>query len=182
MDDTTSHTAAGAPRRAVLALGAAGVTGTLAGCSVYGGETNEPPPPPPPDDDPDGTGDDPDATDGGDGEGDGNGDGDGEPAGTPVTTTGEVPVGGGVIEDDQGVVVVQPSEGDFRGFSSVCTHQGCTVSSVEDGTINCACHGSRFSIEDGSVVQAAQGVDAAAQDPLPEVGIVVEGDTVALPS
>jgi Rieske Fe-S protein len=34
----------------------------------------------------------------------------------------------------------------------VCTHTGCTVSAVGGGTINCPCHGSRYSITDGSVV------------------------------
>lgn len=155
----------GAPRRAVLAMGAAGaagVAGALAGCAVYGGQQDPPPPPP-----------------AGDGE-DNGGDGDNGGA-TPVTNAADVPVGGGVIEAALGVVVTQPSAGEFRGFSSTCTHQGCTVSEVDDGTINCFCHGSRFSIADGSVVQAAQGLTPEQQDPLPEVGIVRDGDTISLP-
>ena len=60
-------------------------------------------------------------------------------------------VGGGAIFADEKVVVTQPTEGEFKGFTGICTHQGCTVTAVTDGTINCACHGSKFSLEDGSV-------------------------------
>lgn len=84
----------------------------------------------------------------------------------------EVPEGGGVILSDEKVVVTQPSAGDFAGFSSTCTHQGCQVGDVTDGTINCPCHGSQYSIEDGSVVT---GPATAA---LPKVDVKVEGDSV----
>ena len=50
------------------------------------------------------------------------------------------------------VVVTQPSEGVFTGFSAICTHQGCLVTSVADGVIDCPCHGSAFSISDGAVL------------------------------
>lgn len=152
--DTTDTRGGGTPRRAVLAAGSAGTAALLMGCAVYG---RQPPPPPPP----------------------GAGGASGEPA--RVVSAAEVPVGGGVIAADLGVVVTQPSDGLFRGFSAICTHQGCTVASVEGGTINCPCHGSRFSIEDGSVVQAAQGLSPDRQSPLPEVDITVEGGTVTLP-
>lgn len=73
-------------------------------------------------------------------------------SGAALGPAADVPVGGGTIYPDEKVVVTQPTEGDFKGFSAVCTHQGCLVSTVADGTINCTCHGSKFSIEDGSVV------------------------------
>lgn len=85
-----------------------------------------------------------------------------------------MPVGGGTIIDADKVVVTQPAEGDFKAFSSICTHQGCPVSSVSDGTINCTCHGSRFSIEDGSVVQGP------ATRALDGVDITVDGDSITL--
>jgi Rieske Fe-S protein len=91
-----------------------------------------------------------------------------------LTTTSDVPVGGGTIFADQSVVVTQPTEGEFKGFSATCTHQGCTVGSVSDGTINCPCHGSMFSITDGSV----QGGPATA--PLPEVALSVDGTDITL--
>ena len=45
----------------------------------------------------------------------------------------DIPVGGGRIFEAIKVVVTQPTEGDFKAFTAVCTHQACTVSSVKDG-------------------------------------------------
>lgn len=74
-------------------------------------------------------------------------------AGGPLTTTAAVTVGSGVILEAPAVVITQPTEGDFKGFSSICTHQGCPVTDFVEGNIHCACHGSLFSATDGSVVQ-----------------------------
>jgi nitrite reductase/ring-hydroxylating ferredoxin subunit len=60
----------------------------------------------------------------------------------------DVPSGGGVITSD--LVITQPSDGTFKAFSNICTHAQCKVGNVKGGTINCLCHGSKFSIEDGS--------------------------------
>ena len=65
----------------------------------------------------------------------------------------EIPVGGGRVFPERRVVVTQPTAGEFRGFGIVCTHDGCELNAVADGTINCPCHGSRYAITDGSVVQ-----------------------------
>lgn len=67
--------------------------------------------------------------------------------------TTDIPVGGGTIYPDIPVIVTQPTPGEFRGFGVVCTHDGCQLTSVANGTINCPCHGSRFAITDGSVVR-----------------------------
>jgi len=91
-----------------------------------------------------------------------------------LASTSDIEVGGGAIFADEQVVVTQPSEGEFKAFSSTCTHQGCQVESVSDGTIHCPCHGSSFSIEDGSV----QGGPASSA--LEEVSISVEGDSIVL--
>lgn len=91
-----------------------------------------------------------------------------------LTATGDVPVGSGAIFADEKVVVTQPSEGDFKAFSAVCTHQGCLVGQVDGEEIQCPCHGSVFSIEDGSVL------NGPATSPLSEVGISVEGDQITL--
>ena len=96
----------------------------------------------------------------------------GEAAGA-LAATADIPVGSGAVFDDQKVVVTQPTEGDFKAFSAICTHQGCPVSDVTD-TINCTCHGSKFSISDGSVV------DGPAPSPLPEASISIEGDGITL--
>jgi Rieske Fe-S protein len=95
-------------------------------------------------------------------------------AGDVITTTAEVPVGGGRIFPEAQVVVTQPTEGEFRCFTAVCTHQGCIVSSVSYGGIHCECHGSGFSIEDGSAV------NPPATQPLAEKQIRVKGDTITL--
>jgi Rieske Fe-S protein len=90
----------------------------------------------------------------------------------PLAGTADVPVGGGKILADQKVVLTQPADGEFKAFTAVCTHQGCTVNSVSDGIIHCPCHGSQFSIEDGSVV------GGPAPKPLGAVEITVEGDQI----
>lgn len=95
-------------------------------------------------------------------------------AGTTVAATADIEIGGGTIFPEQQLVVTQPTEGDFRGFSSICTHQSCPVTSVTDGMIECTCHGSSFSITDGS----PRG--GPATEPLPEVALTVEGDQVTV--
>lgn len=77
---------------------------------------------------------------------------------TPTTRPGlriplsSIPVGGGIIRPDDEVVVTQATPGEYQAFSAVCQHQGCLVDSVEGKDIVCSCHGSRYSIVDGSVV------------------------------
>jgi Rieske Fe-S protein len=97
-------------------------------------------------------------------------------AGAPegLTSTSDIEVGGGSIFADAEVVVTQPTEGEFKAFSAVCTHQGCLVASVSDGTINCDCHGSQFSIETG---EPESGPASSALD---EVKITVTGDQISL--
>ena len=94
------------------------------------------------------------------------------PSGETLGPTADVPVGGGKIYADQKIVVTQPTEGEFKGFSSICTHQKCPVTEIKDGTINCTCHGSKFSIEDGSVS------NGPATSPLPAVEVAVDGDQI----
>jgi Rieske Fe-S protein len=91
-----------------------------------------------------------------------------------VVAVADVPVGGGVIIAAEQIVVTQPAEGDFKAFGSTCTHQGCQVGEVSDGEIKCPCHGSRYSIEDGSVT------NGPAPEPLTVVAIAVEGDQIVL--
>jgi nitrite reductase/ring-hydroxylating ferredoxin subunit len=95
-----------------------------------------------------------------------------------LVATAQVAVGGGVVLSDQNVVVTQPKKGTFEGFSATCTHQGCILAGVAGGTINCACHGSQFSITTGANVTGPMGSPAGSVAPLPKVSIRVEGADV----
>lgn len=91
--------------------------------------------------------------------------------------TSEVPVGGGSIlvdDADRVYVVTQPTAGEFKAFSGICTHQQCPVSQITDGEIICTCHGSRYSVEDGSVL------GGPAPRPLPGLSASVQGDEVTV--
>jgi Rieske Fe-S protein len=91
-------------------------------------------------------------------------------SGTVLGTASEIPVGGGKIFAAARVVVTQPVRGQYKGFSAVCTHVGCILSEVADGTIDCPCHGSEFKITNGAVVTGP------APSPLPKKQIkVVDG-------
>ncbi|MEU6001683.1 Rieske 2Fe-2S domain-containing protein [Streptomyces sp. NPDC047197] len=147
-------------RRTVIAAG--GVVALTAGCTKYGDEGAEPEAPksqppaasssPP-----------------------GSGGKDQPPAkAEELAKTSDIPVGGGKVVKDKKVVVTQPEKGDFKAFSAVCTHSGCIVSEVSDGTINCACHGSKYRVADASVA------DGPAPRPLPPQNIKVTGNSITL--
>ena len=100
----------------------------------------------------------------------GGGGGSSAPAtGTKLGSVATVPVGGGQVFPDQKVVVTQPAAGEWKGFSAVCTHAGCLVNQIADGTITCPCHLSKFSVADGSVQSGP------APKPLPPVKVDVKG-------
>lgn len=100
--------------------------------------------------------------------------GSGNSGGQTLGPASDVPVGGGKVYDGPKVVVTQPTAGSYKGFSAICTHEGCTVSDVSDGTINCPCHGSKYSASDGSVVHGP------ATDPLPSKSVTVSGGNVSV--
>ncbi|MFD8621920.1 MULTISPECIES: Rieske (2Fe-2S) protein [unclassified Streptomyces] len=149
---------ANARRRTVLTAGAAGAAALVTGCGSSGGES-------------------------------GGGDASGTPTGTAseaatpgaspgsgqqLAATGDIPVGGGTVFKEQKVVVTQPEEGEFKAFSAICTHAQCLVSTVSDGTINCPCHGSKFSLTDAAVEAGP------ATRPLPAEQITVSGGEIRL--
>jgi Rieske Fe-S protein len=150
MTDTTRRTV-------MLGAGGAGLAAVLTACASYGAPTTdagaEPASDAPSSDAPKPSG--------------------GAQAGA-LAATGDIPEGGGKIFKTEKVVVTQPAAGEFKAFTAVCTHMGCTVASVEDGTINCPCHGSKFSIQDGSVA------NGPASDPLEEKQITVDGEEIRL--
>ncbi len=169
MDASSAATPVNPARRSVVAAaGAAGLASALAACggsgktsgsatpSQGGGDTSQQASQPS------------SGSDGGTGSGTGSG------GGAQLAKTSDIPKGGGQVFADQKVVVTQPSAGQFKGFSAVCPHQGCTVSEVKDGTINCPCHGSKFHIADGSVATGP------ATQPLAPAKITVEGGSVKM--
>jgi Rieske Fe-S protein len=100
------------------------------------------------------------------------------PASAPSAATevkvADVPVGGGIVVKDAKVVVTQPQAGQFHAFTAVCTHKQCTVATVADGDIDCPCHGSRFSVTDGTVVKGP------ATQPLAAKTVTVNGDVLTI--
>jgi len=91
-----------------------------------------------------------------------------------LAATSDIPVGGGKIFDTQLTVVTQPTAGEFKAFSAVCTHMGCTVNQIAGGRIDCPCHGSEYSITDGAVLAGP------APRPLPAKTIKITGDSIFL--
>ncbi len=95
--------------------------------------------------------------------------------GTVLGAASEIPVGGGKIYTTAKVVVTQPARGQYKAFSAVCTHVGCIMSEVANGTIDCPCHGSEFKITTGAVVTGP------APAPLPKKQIkIVDGHVILL--
>jgi Rieske Fe-S protein len=152
-------------RRTLLACAGAACAAALAGCARYnsnnGGIAGGPP----------AQSSSPPATPAGPGSGTGSGPA--APSGPPVlASTSDIPVGGGKILADKKIVITQPQAGSFHAFTAVCTHQGCIVGTVAGGTINCPCHGSKFSVTNGSVVTGP------AVSPLAPVSIKVQGTSI----
>ncbi|MEU6092243.1 Rieske (2Fe-2S) protein [Streptomyces sp. NPDC047085] len=153
-----------ATRRTVLATGAATIAVGCVGCgneSKSGSSSNSTPASPPATS-PSGPSSAPAGTQ------------DTSATGTVLGMTSDIPEGGGKIFKERKVVVTQPKKGDFKAFSAICTHQGCTVAKVADGTIDCPCHGSKFHVADGSVAHGP------ATRPLPPKKIMVEGNSIHL--
>jgi nitrite reductase/ring-hydroxylating ferredoxin subunit len=93
-------------------------------------------------------------------------------SGTVLGKASEIPVGGGMVYKDKKVIVVQPTAGTYKGYTTSCTHMGVQITAVEGGTMNCPAHGSKFKIADGSVA------NGPATTPLPTVTVAVEGGNV----
>ena len=70
------------------------------------------------------------------------------------------------------VIVSQPSSGEYKAFSTVCTHQGCQVQVQDSNRIVCPCHGSEFAVSAGSVVHGP------AESPLASYPVQVKGGKI----
>jgi nitrite reductase/ring-hydroxylating ferredoxin subunit len=149
--NATKQSGSGTSRRTVLlGVGAVGAVAGLAACSSGGSGTSA-------------------STGGSNTKAAGNSD---------LAKSSDIPVGGGKIFADQLVVVTQPTAGSFKAFSAVCTHQGCTVGSIANGLIMCPCHGSEYSITDGSVKRPA--VPGSNQKPLPPKTVTVTNGEISV--
>jgi Rieske Fe-S protein len=95
-----------------------------------------------------------------------------EPAASFASTS-DVPVGGGAVFLDEGLVVTQPSDGEFLGFSITCPHQGCPVDRVTEEGIVCPCHGSVFDLASGAPTAGP------AQSPLGAVQLRIQGTDIS---
>jgi Rieske Fe-S protein len=103
-------------------------------------------------------------------EGPAGGDDAGSTGGSALAAVADVPEGGGVIKGD--LVITQPTAGQFKAFSKVCTHAGCDVNKIDAGVISCPCHNSKFSIETG------EPTGGPATKPLAETQVKVDGDNI----
>ena len=65
----------------------------------------------------------------------------------PVKGTTSVTVNGA------GYLLYRPDDKTVLAYTSVCTHQGCTVGTGSGEIFKCPCHGSEYSKLDGSVIQ-----------------------------
>ncbi|WP_328429129.1 Rieske (2Fe-2S) protein [Streptomyces sp. NBC_00443] len=94
--------------------------------------------------------------------------------GAALAKTADIPEGSGKVFSDEKVVVSQPAAGDYKAFSTICTHQNCPMTDLKEDTLSCACHGSQFSVLDGSVKKGP------ATQPLAAKQISVSGDSITL--
>jgi Rieske Fe-S protein len=92
--------------------------------------------------------------------------------GRRLAALGQIPTGGGLILSSPPVVLTRGADGTVHAFSAICTHQGCTVDRVRNGTISCPCHGSTFNADTGAVT------GGPAPKPLPAVPVTVHDGSV----
>lgn len=93
--------------------------------------------------------------------------------GVEIGKSSAVPVGSGLnfTVEDVPIVVTQTTEGEFKAFSAICTHQGCLVG-CRDKEIVCDCHASFFDSTNGKVLSGP------APTPLPEIPIEVRDGVI----
>ena len=76
--------------------------------------------------------------------------------------------------DGEPVVVVRDDDGDLHAVNNVCSHQYVLLSEgeIEDRTIECWLHGSRFDLVTG------QPTGLPATQPVPVYPVKIDGDSV----
>ncbi|MFI7340775.1 Rieske 2Fe-2S domain-containing protein [Streptomyces sp. NPDC050085] len=84
----------------------------------------------------------------------------------------EVPGGGAKLFRDEHVVVSRTQGGQYKAFSTICTHAGCPIAMLKGTELTCNCHGSKFDAVTGKVLHAPATV------PLEELSVKVEGGKI----
>ncbi|MDX6227771.1 MAG: thiosulfate dehydrogenase (quinone) large subunit [Frankiales bacterium] len=93
------------------------------------------------------------------------------PAGGPtITTAAAVTAAGGVGFTDPSTgdpaYVVQTAAGDYKAFSAICTHAGCTVAFLKKTSqFQCPCHGGLYDAKTGQVLSGPP------PQPLPSIAV-----------
>jgi cytochrome b6-f complex iron-sulfur subunit len=93
---------------------------------------------------------------------------------TPLATVAQIPVGGAIgVKDaaNKPIILSQPTAGQVKAFTAICTHQGCTVA-PKGQELDCPCHGSRYNAFTGAVL------NGPATQPLAAVPVTVSGGNV----
>ena len=100
------------------------------------------------------------------------------PSGPRIASASAVPVGHGLRFSDprsgQPAWLLHPSTSEFRAFTAVCTHAGCTVGLASPSEFICPCHGASYSTTNGQVL------GGPAPSGLTEIPVTVSGGTVYL--
>lgn len=67
-------------------------------------------------------------------------------------------------------------EGTFHAIDNTCTHRGCSLADgvLEEATVRCACHGSRFDVTTGALL------NGPAEEPVRSYPVRVVGDEVQI--
>lgn len=94
---------------------------------------------------------------------------------TAALAEAELPEGRPVKAEVEGIdVMLLRRDGAVRAISDRCTHRGGPLheGSIEDGCIECPWHGSRFSVEDGSVARGPATAPQPAYDVRVREGVV----------
>lgn len=98
------------------------------------------------------------------------------PAGESVGSVSDFEDGAFVARTSTGLqIVVLDVDGEVRAFTAVCPHANCTVR-LKEGMLDCPCHGSLFSTDDGSVQRGP------AREGLEPVAVTLDGDSIVLSS
>ena len=97
---------------------------------------------------------------------------------TPIARVDDVPVGGvvGVVANGIHICLARTSERIVYAINDNCAHEDCTLSEgvLEDFAVECPCHGSRFDVRTGAVL------NLPAVLPVETYPVMVVGDLVVV--